>query len=613
MIMRRLFLSLLLLLAATGARAQYLSPERLAASTIRGNLYVMCATAPKILIRDLADGKSKGEIKLPDNPLGMCLDDKAGIIYVTFGISKGSIQAIDLASGKTVASADAGHYPCAPTLIGEGRIAYANRFAGKVVVCDAGSLAPVASIPVTREPIDMAFSPKEQLLLVAHHLPDKSADQEVVSANVTLISTKKLAVESVIPLRNGSASLRRIALSPDGKYAAVPHVLSRFTLHTSQLEQGWQNTNVVTFIDLTKRALSNTFLLDEIYRGAGNPWGVAFSEKGDMLYVTHAGSHEVSAIDMARLSDKVANAGRVTSAFQITDPTAFENNLAFMGDARLRKPTLGKSPRDILSTAGKLWLADYFSDALEVIENPKSLAKSRLLVVGTPIKDDVRRGEFLFHDADICFEHWQSCSSCHPDARSDGFNWDLMNDKLGNPKNTLSLLYSMFSSPAMSTGVRPTAAYAVRSGMRLIQFSEPNEEDAKAIDAYLRSIKALPSPYLVDGKLSPAAEKGKQTFQKMGCTKCHNGPYLSDRKLYDVGTWTPIDMTTTAGGDTVRQTKYVTSRLVEMWRTAPYLHTGDYYTVGELLEKSNHAVINTSVKKLSEDEKQNLIEYILSL
>jgi cytochrome c peroxidase len=39
-----------------------------------------------------------------------------------------------------------------------------------------------------------------------------------------------------------------------------------------------------------------------------------------------------------------------------------------------------------------------------------------------------RQGEMALHDATLCYQHWLSCASCHPEARSDGTNWDLMND-----------------------------------------------------------------------------------------------------------------------------------------------------------------------------------------
>ena len=123
-----------------------------------------------------------------------------------------------------------------------------------------------------------------------------------------------------------------------------------------------------------------------------------------------------------------------------------------------------------------------------------------------------RRGEMLFHDADLCFQHWQSCASCHPDARTDGLNWDLLNDGLGNPKNNKSMLLAHKTPPSMWEGVRPNAEDAVRSGIRSIQFSVRPEEDAVAIDEYLKLLTPVPSPHLVGGKLSASAQRGKALF-----------------------------------------------------------------------------------------------------
>ena len=143
----------------------------------------------------------------------------------------------------------------------------------------------------------------------------------------------------------------------------------------------------------------------------------------------------------------------------------------------------------------------------------------------------------LFFDATICFQHWQSCGSCHPDARVDGLNWDLPNDGLGNPKNTRNLLHVFHGGPAMSLGVRENAAAAVRAGITHILFAVRPEEDAQAMDAYLQSLQPVPSPYLVDGKLSPAAEHGKQLFfsKALNCAECHPAPYYCDKKSHSVG------------------------------------------------------------------------------
>ena len=53
-----------------------------------------------------------------------------------------------------------------------------------------------------------------------------------------------------------------------------------------------------------------------------------------------------------------------------------------------------------------------------------------------PVMTEQRKGELYFRDARLCFQQWLSCATCHPDGRTDGLNWDLLNDGLGNPKDT---------------------------------------------------------------------------------------------------------------------------------------------------------------------------------
>ena len=214
----------------------------------------------------------------------------------------------------------------------------------------------------------------------------------------------------------------------------------------------------------------------------------------------------------------------------------------------------------------------------------------------------VRRGEINFHDATLCYQQWQSCASCHPSARIDGFNRDLLNDGQGTPKNTKSMLLSHKTPPVMSTGIRANAETAVRAGIAFSLFAVRPETDAVAIDAYLSSLEPVPSPYLVDGKLSSAAKRGKRLFasKAVGCMKCHSKPYYTDGEMYDVGSKAPYD----------RRSKFDTPALIESWRTAPYLHDGQYATIEDLLVKGNHG---KAVKKLNESELNDLVEYVHSL
>ena len=71
-----------------------------------------------------------------------------------------------------------------------------------------------------------------------------------------------------IRLENGSNALRGATLSPDGKYLFVSHNLGRFTVPTSQLQQGWMNTNAMSVVDVASLEFKGAVLLDEPERGA---------------------------------------------------------------------------------------------------------------------------------------------------------------------------------------------------------------------------------------------------------------------------------------------------------------------------------------------------------
>jgi len=209
----------------------------------------------------------------------------------------------------------------------------------------------------------------------------------------------------------------------------------------------------------------------------------------------------------------------------------------------------------------------------------------------------------LFNDAGLCFQGWQSCASCHPSgARTDALNWDLLNDGLGNPKNTKSLLLAHETPPAMITGIRENAEAGVRAGIRHIQFAVRPEEEAVAIDEYLKSLKPVPSPHLVDGKLNESAERGQKIFDKAGCASCHTGSLYTDLKAHNVGT----------GKDLDKDRRFDTPTLVEVWRTSPYLYDGRAATIEEVLTTCNPGDKHGVTSNLTEAEIKDLAEFILS-
>jgi mono/diheme cytochrome c family protein len=397
-----------------------------------------------------------------------------------------------------------------------------------------------------------------------------------------------------------------LGLSPDGARLYVTHGLARYQMPTTQLDRGWVNTSALSVIDAAKAERINTVLVDDVDLGGANPWGVACSTDGRWIAVSHSGTHEVSLIDQPGLLDKlrrIAAGEKVSGASTSADEVP--NDLSFLVGLRQRVMLTGEGPRGIALAGSRVFVAEYFSDSLGVLDlaatGPR---RAKSVPLGPPVTpSQTRRGEMLFHDARMCFQHWQSCASCHPDGRVDALNWDLLNDGLGNPKNTKNMLLSHRTPPAMSLGVRETAETAVRAGIRHIQFAVRPEEDAVAIDAYLKSLEPVDSPHREGSGLSAAARRGQRLFQRAGCAECHPWPLFSDLQHYDVATGTGREQ-----GKTLD-----TPTLIECWRTAPYLHDGRAATMLEVLREANPGDRHGRTSNLTPRELSDLAEYVLSL
>ncbi len=600
-----------LLAALAGDREpRYLSPSELAVDPSGRLLYVAAETANAVLVLDAASGAVLRRIALPDPPGGLCLAPDGATLYVTGAAPKGKVFEIEAASGRIVRALAAGHTPVAPRLSPDGGTLYVlNRFDNSVAVIELPDGAQTGLIPVPREPVDAALTPDGRWLVVANLLPVGPADGDFVAARVSVIDTQSKRVARHISLPNGSTGVRGVTVSPDGRYAYAVHIQAHFQLVTIQLDRGWMNTNALSIIDPAAQALLYTVVLDEKTLGAANPWDVAVTADGRSLVVSHAGTHELSVIDREALHARIA--GKPNPYREAARRSAFQTSLPppdfrLVEGIRRRVKLTGLGPRGLALAGGKAYAAEYFSESVGVVDLAASGSPqvSSIELANSREWTTERRGEFLFHDASRSYQQWQSCATCHPSqARVDGLNWDLLNDGTGNAKSTKSLLMSHETPPAMLSGVRERAEVAVRAGFRVILFSPRREEEAAAVDAWLKSLRPVPSPFLVNGKLSPAAERGRRVFEKAGCASCHPPPYYTDQKQHDVGTGAGVD----AGR------KYDTPTLIEVWRTGPYLCDGRAATIRDVLTVHNPEDRHGVTSKLSEQEIRDLEEFVLSL
>lgn len=510
-----------------------------------------------------------------------------GKAYVTTFDTVGRLHRISLETGRTEASVVTGSGACAP-LSGPGgdRIYVCNQFQNTVSEVDPATMQVVRTVRVLREPRSAVFSKDGKYLFVANFLPDWRADADYVAASVSVIEMKGFTKIRDIRLANGSNAVRGICITPDGKYVYASHNLGRYAVPTSQLYQGWMNTSAFSVIDVERLVCLGTVVADEPERGAAGIWGIVCN--GEKLYVSHSGTHDISVIDHKAMLRKLLDC---------PDKEALGYDLNFLYGLRRRIPLQGNGPRTMALYGGRLYVPTYFADVLNILDVETNELTAVALNPGRE-ETDAQKGERLFNDASRCFQNWQSCNGCHPGgARSDGMNWDLMNDGVGNPKNCKSLLYSHPTPPSMISGIRETAEWAVRAGFRFIQFFDVSEEDAACVDAYLKSLQAVPSPYLVNGELSEKARQGKKVFEKLKCGDCHSGIYYTDRKMHRIGQ----DVEFEKGWDT--------PTLREVWRTAPYLFDGRAATMHEVFSIHRHGID----RKVSRKEIEALTEFVNSL
>jgi DNA-binding beta-propeller fold protein YncE len=645
-------------LAAAPAQLGYLSPTALAGTKDGKTLFIACATGNRILRFDTASQRVVDSISVPESPSGVALSADECRLFVTCAAPQGVVCIIDVSqaiksavspaqsNAPTLRRSDAstfprshaptsplpelrilariatGHTAMAPALsLDDKTLCACNRFDNDVSMIDLAVKKEVCRIPVQREPVAADITKNGRFLLVANHLPTGRADGGYCGAVVSVIDTASNKAVKELRLPNGSGSLNDLRLSSDGKYAAVTHIVANFKRPAVRPFPDWMNGNALTVIDVAKLEVLGTFLLDERGKGAANPWGLAWSADGATLVVAHSGTHEVSIIDFPALIKRLLELPAPADPLKAANPataTQDEIELAsylhyYQGPRRrVKLPEGDLGPRAVVVVGHTAYTANYFSDTLTAIDLSHTNSKPESIPLSesgprnpTSGADQVRKGEFYFHDATICFQGWQSCASCHPgDGRADGLNWDLLNDGIGNPKNTKSLLLTFQTPPAMWLGVRETAETAVRAGIKHILFTQQPEEVAVAIDAYLKSLKPVPSPHLVGGKLSEAARRGEEVFSRAGCAECHPPPLFTDLHQYDVGTRRGFDRPAD---------KFDTPALVELWRTAPFLHDGSAATVRDVLTTRNPRDRHGKTSDLTKQEVEDLCAYLLSL
>lgn len=528
-------------------------------------------------------------------------------VYALVGELAGEIYRFD-GSLNLLSKAEVEHTPT-DALVLDGKIYVVNRFSASISILSEDLTTNVGKIDLSdgREP--MAIATAQNKIFVACHLPSGKATDATVSADLFVINPETAKVTKKIELLNGTGGLKDMAVSSDGKYVYTTNLFARYAYPTSQLDRGWINTNGITVVDATAEEVYAGVLLDSVERGASNPWGIDVIGEGKNAKVVCAisGLGEISVIDESAMFAKLQRVEKGEFDYGLD---AVVDRVEFSSDISQRISVGGNGLREVLLAdeygTEYAYLTQYFDGTITKIALETDEVGEREKAVymigsqGAPTKE--RIGEILWYDGNYCYQAWESCASCHPDARADGLNWDNLNDGLGNPKQAKSMMYSHRTPPEMVTGARETAELAVRKGMQFIQFNTMEEELLECIDDYLKSLAPTQSPYLNrDGTLTASAERGKELFSQFNCASCHTGPYYTDLQMHQSSS---LDL-----DDTWENRAFDTPTLIEIWRTAPYVFNGSCAT----MEDAVRYFVEKSGKTITDEQVTDLANYILSI
>ncbi|MBI3466250.1 MAG: c-type cytochrome, partial [Planctomycetes bacterium] len=293
---------------------------------------------------------------------------------------------------------------------------------------------------------------------------------------------------------------------------------------------------------------------------------------------------------------------------------------------------LGNNPRAAVVSpdSNTLYVYNTLDFEVQVFDAEKLQTVEKIKVCEPPYSAEHQRGEILFYLAlePMVGRRWISCASCHPDGSHDARTWQ-------NPeglRNTTGFLGMAQTYPIHWSADRDEAQdfeLTIRSplmqGRGLMRgrvnegLGEPNAGQSKDLDALAEYCNSFAvdtlSPHAAGpGKLTPAAERGRQLFfsEAVGCAKCHSGPYYTDSspdkpyKLHDVGTGND-DPTEKIGP------AFDTPTLLGIYRTAPYLHHGKAGTLRNVIVEFNRNDKHGRTNHLKPEEIADLVEFLKSL
>ena len=380
--------------------------------------------------------------------------------------------------------------------------------------CVEISLTKESSSEVRRRRLQLPFTPHDQLVLPGDK---KLLVADAHAGQLAVVDIDSWSLDATRPLN--AHNMRGLALTEKRDAVLISHQILNQQVTTSldALRDGTLIQNVVRVVPLeklyNKQALLpvsvQTIFLGQTAEGAADPADVVLDFDHN-LCVALAGVNQVV--------------------------------FATSEGIEKQRPDVGRRPTHLLPCPDRaeVVVVNTFGDSLSVVDTRTAEIKCEISLGPQPDLSPADRGEMLFHDGRLSFDHWMSCHSCHTDGDSNGLLADTLGDGTGGtPKRVLTLLGTRDANPwAWSGEVRILHEQVTKSIRNTMHGKQLPMTQINDMVAYLHTLEPAPPLMPASDDLADRAllQQGRRVFDSAGCTRCHIPPltYTSD-STYDVG------------------------------------------------------------------------------
>ena len=545
-------------------------------------------TASTVSLLRTSDGKILDEQPVGKHPVGIALAPDGKTLLVS-GHYSGDLTLMEVEGQKLqrLGTIEIGYQPHGIAIASDGCTAFVATTANaQVAVVDLDDRKVTARIDVGRWPRHLALSPDGTRLAVG-----TSGDR-----GLTVVDTaqkKALYQEQFVGLNIG-----HLQASRDGKHVYFPWMVYRNNPVTpGNIRLGWVLASRIARLRLDGPARREAMSLDPPGKAIADVHGLALTSDESRLIVSASGTHELLVYQTEGLPLK---------DFGGTDHVEPE---LLNDSARFSRIELGGRPMGLRMGRDDrtAYVANYLDNSVQVVDIAEHKLIRTLTLGGSAELSLARQGEAIFYDARRSLDQWYSCATCHYEGGTNSVPMDTTNDGTPFTFKTVLPLYNLHETqPWTWHGWQTDLRSAMHKSLTETMLGPlPTEGDVDAILAYFESLQEPPNPFRgKDGSLSDAAARGKVVFEseRAACATCHSGKYFTDGQVHDLGLGTRRD----------RYKGFGTPSLRGVYSRVKLLHDGRVDSLEALLT-GPHAPENVAGVKLSEEELNDLIEYLKSL